>query len=106
MGRGCVNILAGITSLCVSLLALVILIYVSIKLTDITFDGLNYDFQCLLGTNTDRYTFTSSNCLMLQILSGLTIGVGLVIGIIQCYTWYVSVVGGVVKSYKLNRRFL
>ena len=51
---------------------------------------IHQDFECLLGTNTDRYTFTSSNCLMLQILSGLTIGVGLVIGIIQCYTWYVS----------------
>jgi hypothetical protein len=42
MIRGCVNILAAITSLCVSLLALVILIFVSIKLTDISFDGLNY----------------------------------------------------------------
>ena len=36
------NILAAITSLFVSLLALLILIYVSIKLTDISFDGLNY----------------------------------------------------------------
>ncbi len=42
MIRGCVNILAAITSLFVSLLALLILIYVSIKLTDISFDGLNY----------------------------------------------------------------
>lgn len=42
MIRGCVNILAAITSLCVSLLALIILIFVSIKLTDISFNGLNY----------------------------------------------------------------
>mmetsp|Transcript_1533 Transcript_1533/g.5013 ORF Transcript_1533/g.5013 Transcript_1533/m.5013 type:complete len:204 (-) Transcript_1533:1685-2296(-) len=98
MIRGCVNILAAFTSLFVSLLALIILIFVSIKLTDISFNGLNYDFECLLGTNTDRYTFTSSNCLMLQILSGLTIGVGLVIGIIQCYTCNLCGVGGVLDG--------
>lgn len=42
MIRGCVNILAAFTSLFVSLLALIILIFVSIKLTDISFNGLNY----------------------------------------------------------------
>ena len=84
--RACANILAGITSLCISLLALFLVIWVSIKLTDISFNGLDYEFQCLLGTNENRYTFTSNNCLMLQILSGLTIGVGFVIGIMQCFT--------------------
>lgn len=98
MIRGCVNILAAITSLCVSLLALIIVIYVSIKLTDVTFDGVNFEFYCLLGTNDNLYTFSSNNCLMLQILSGLTIGVGLVIGIIQCYTCNLCGLGGILDG--------
>lgn len=96
--RACANILAGITSLCISLLALFLVIWVSIKLTDISFNGLDYEFQCLLGTNENRYTFTSNNCLMLQILSGLTIGVGFVIGIIQCFTCNLCGLGGVLDG--------
>jgi len=96
--RACANILAGITSLCISLLALFLVIWVSVKLTDITFNGLDYEFQCLLGTNENRYTFTSNNCLMLQILSGLTIGVGFVIGIIQCFTCNLCGLGGVLDG--------
>ena len=96
--RACANILAGITSLCISLMALFLVIWVSIKLTDISFNGLDYEFQCLLGTNENRYTFTSNNCLMLQILSGLTIGVGFVIGIIQCFTCNLCGLGGVLDG--------
>jgi hypothetical protein len=98
MIRGCVNILAAIVSLCVSLLALIIVIFVSIKLTDVTFDGFDYNFECLLGTNTSVNTFTSNNCLMLQILSGLTIGLGLLIGIIQCYTCNLCGLGGILDG--------
>lgn len=98
MIRGCVNILAAIVSFCVSILALIIVIFVSVKLTDVTFDGVNYDFQCLLGTNTSLETFTSNNCLMLQILGGLTIGLGLLIGIIQCYTCNLCGLGGILDG--------
>jgi hypothetical protein len=98
MIRGCVSILAAIASLCVSLLALIIVIFVSIKLTDISFNGVNYEFTCLLGTNVDGNTFNSNNCIMLQILSGLTIGVGLIIGIIQCYTCNLCGLGGLLDG--------
>jgi hypothetical protein len=98
MIRSCVNIISAIASLCVSLLALIIIIFVSIKLTDVSFNGVNYDFQCLLGTNTGLSTFTSNNCIMLQILSGLTIGVGLLIGIIQCYTCNLCGLGGILDG--------
>lgn len=98
MIRGCVNILAAIVSFCVSILALIIVVFVSVKLTDVGFDGVNYDFQCLLGTNTSLATFTSNNCLMLQILGGLTIGLGLLIGIIQCYTCNLCGLGGILDG--------
>jgi hypothetical protein len=98
MITGCVRTFAAIASLCVSLLALIIVIYVSIKLVDISFDGVDYEFYCLLGTNENLYTFSSNNCLMLQILSGLTIGVGLLVGIIQCYTCNLCGLGGILDG--------
>ena len=98
MITGCVRTFAAIASLCVSLLALIIVIYVSIKLVDISFDGVDYEFYCLLGTNENLYTFSYNNCLMLQILSGLTIGVGLLVGIIQCYTCNLCGLGGILDG--------
>lgn len=83
-----------------SVLALVIVVYVSIKLTDLTYEvGTNeISGQCFLGTNTYDLSFSSNNCLMLQILGGLTIGLGIVIGIIQCYTCYLCGLGGVLDG--------
>ena len=98
MITGCVRTFAAIASLCVSLLALIIVIYVSIKLVDISFDGVDYEFYCLLGNNENLYTFSYNNCLMLQILSGLTIGVGLLVGIIQCYTCNLCGLGGILDG--------
>ena len=94
----------AITSLCISLLALFLVIWVTIKLTDVSYNGNLGDvsFSCVLGTYTgvgSSSSFSgSSNCLMLQILSGLTIGVGLLISIIQCYTCNLCGLGGVLDG--------
>jgi len=75
-------------------------VYVSVKLTDITYVvGTNeINGQCFLGSNTNELNFSSNNCLMLQILGGLTIGLGIVIGIIQCYTCYLCGLGGLLDG--------
>jgi hypothetical protein len=84
-----------------SLLALAIVIYTATQLSSVNVDlggvlgsedTLSEDF-CALGTgggpSIDGFSAASisnSNCLFLEILGGITIAVGIVIGIIQCFS--------------------
>lgn len=92
-----------------SLLALAIVLYTALKLSDVNVDiggvfgsedTLTEGF-CALGTagleagNFSTSDIASSNCLFLEILGGVTIAVGIVIGIIQCYTCNVCGLGGI-----------
>ena len=98
-----------------SLLALAIVIYTAVKLSDVNVnisgvfgqaDTLSEGF-CALGTGGGinatvgdaNFDFSSadianSNCLFLEILGGITIGIGIVIGIIQCFTCNICGLGG------------
>ena len=71
------------------------------KLTDVTLvDVGNTSIQatCFLGTNDYSLSLSSNNCIFLQILGGLTIGVGLLIAIIQCYTCNLCGLGGLLDG--------
>ena len=49
----------------------------------------------ILGVSYNTTSIASSNCQLLEILGGCTIGLGLVIAILQCYTCYLCGFGGV-----------
>lgn len=75
------------------------------KLVDITVvppvgnEESSFEASCLLGSNDNESDyFSSNNCLMVQITAGLTIGLGIVIGIIQCYTCYLCGLGGILDG--------
>lgn len=98
-----------------SLLALAIVIYTAVKLSDVNVDlggvfgsenTLSEGF-CALGTDGSIATpgdgvpdfstasIASSNCLFLEILGGITIAIGIIIGIIQCFTCNICGLGGI-----------
>lgn len=92
-----------------SLVALAIVLYTAFKLSDINVDiggvfgsedTLSEGF-CALGTagldagNFSTTDIASSNCLFLEILGGVTIAIGIVIGVIQCYTCNICGLGGI-----------
>jgi hypothetical protein len=57
---------------------------------------INPDFSpdessCVLGADAD----TGSNCVLLEVAGGVTIALGLVVGIIQCFTCHMCGLGGV-----------
>lgn len=98
-------------------LALAITVYTAIKLVDVSWNPLlipseGADFNnltstsfCALGKESTNFTIgdysfdtasiSNNNCLFLQILGGCTIGLGIVIGIIQCYTCHLCGLGGI-----------
>jgi hypothetical protein len=95
-----------------SLLALAIVLYTAIQLSDVSVDlsgilgsedTLSEGF-CALGTgggitvgdnSIDTSSIASSNCLFLEILGGITIALGIIIGIIQCFTCHICGLGGI-----------
>jgi len=85
-----------------SILALIILLYTVFKLSEISvdFNGVSEDF-CALGTDGleagdfSTSDIASTNCLFLEILGGLTIGLGIILAIIQCFTCYLCGLGGI-----------
>jgi hypothetical protein len=86
-----------------SFLALAIVIYTALQLSnvDVTVENGTSESFCALGTkgltvgdlSTDD--IASSNCLFLEILGGLTIAIGFIIGIIQCFTCHLCGLGGI-----------
>jgi Na+-translocating ferredoxin:NAD+ oxidoreductase RnfE subunit len=94
---------SGIASFLVSLLALAIVLYTALVLqdADITVPTdidqvVNGTFiteqGCLLG---DSEEWANSNCLWLEILGGITIGIGLLIALVQCCTCNLCGLGAV-----------
>lgn len=49
----------------------------------------------IFGVSYNTTTIASSNCQLLEILGGCTIGLGLLIAILQCYTCYFCGFGGI-----------
>lgn len=100
-------------------LALAIVIYTATQLTnqdiswtDVTAGTLDNKLTgssaCLLGNPdaTDAissayvqdFNITTNNCLMLEILGGVTIGVGILLSIVQCYTCHLCGLGGLLDG--------
>ena len=97
-------------------LAIAITVYTAIELSNISWDPANLpsgNFYsnvtdtkfCALGTQATNFTIgdytfqvnsiSDNNCLFIMILGGCTIGLGIVIGIIQCYTCHLCGFGGI-----------
>jgi len=96
------------------ILALVIVVYTAVNLSNVSVDynsGFEvYEASCLLGNPPANLTvdlpgdysidfnISTSNCLMLEILGGCTIGLGIVLGLLQCYTCHFCGLGGLVDG--------
>ena len=99
-----------------TLLAVGITVYTALKLSNVsvTVDGVFgpgdtvSESFCALGNTSDynvggsvgnitisTSSIASSNCLLLEILGGVTIAIGIVIAVIQCYTCNLCGMGGV-----------
>lgn len=53
---------------------------------------------CLLGMDQTGYFNGSSYCLLLQILGGITVALGILIGLLQCLTCHLCGLGGIIDG--------
>lgn len=115
--KGVVNLVAAIASFFVTGLAIAITVYTAVKLADVSWNPLYISTNgadlgnltstsfCALGKQSTTFTvgelsfdtasISNDNCLFIEILGGCTIGLGIVIGIIQCYTCHLCGLGGI-----------
>lgn len=78
-------------------MALAIIIITAFKLQSVSFEVDNVtlaEASCLLGSDPT----SGSNCILLEVVGGITIALGLAVGLVQCLTCHLCGLGGILDA--------